>query len=758
MKKVVLIIAFFTVLILSYFVWSELENVRSQSGDNLAYVPQNSEMIVSVEDVPQLLIKLEENLAIWDDVKEYADFVSCQSLYTKTISKFDVLASQGVIFSTLKNGEKKDWLMIASGIERDKEQSSVIKKFQEFEYDEYETEGSKLYYFQHNTTQYFSSSMLAIQEAINSVINESFFNYSENKLKVQRLSGSDFYVISHSEKNKEWKESDGFVKRDRVELISSVNSSNNQSLRLWEKLPENYFSDFFTLKIDSLKLNVLSGEIGRVQSEDSEIAIVVGLSKSLKYSLVSESITYDSLNQKRMSLSKFTLKSLLGEAVNLNSMSDSIFGIEDVDFILFSSDIKALNTLYFDLKKNENVDRKIQTEKLSKLSKKKFNESLILEDKLYTSNNGQAIRKVVVRKQGNSIKSIEEYSFKTSFTSNLSQLFTIRNHRTNNFETLVLDANDQLSLVDVNGKVKWTTQLDGKIIDGVSQIDIFKNGKLQILFNTKSKIYLLDILGRNVDNFPINLSGVATNQIVALDYERTKNYRLLIATNKGIFNYDATGKRVSGFKFIRANLNVKGVIRHTVLSGNDYIMFNDEKGKLYFLNRKGEERYQSGVNIQTKDAFSTFRVAGSMSSSSVYTLNDSKVLTEYLLTSEGKSTIKDSTILKKISQTKSGKKYIIGIADRSVNIYTQTGNLVREISCDFEPNSVVSSIKTSQEGKLLILSKTNDLYVFDLYSDSFEDAYHGISSSPLINDFDGDGQQEIVLVQDGKDLYSYPIK
>ena len=130
-------------------------------------------------------------------------------------------------------------------------------------------------------------------------------------------------------------------------------------MRLWEKLPKNYFSDFFTLKIDSLKLNVLSGEIGIVQSEKSETAIVVGLSKSLKYSIVSESITYDSLNQKRMSLSKTMLQSLLGETVNLESMSDSIFGIEDVDFALFSSDKKALNTLYFDLKKNENIEEEV---------------------------------------------------------------------------------------------------------------------------------------------------------------------------------------------------------------------------------------------------------------------------------------------------------------------------------------------------------------------------------------------------------------
>ena len=156
------------------------------------------------------------------------------------------------------------------------------------------------------------------------------------------------------------------------------------------------------------------------------------------------------------------------------------------------------------------------------------------------------------------------------------------------------------------------------------------------------------------------------------------------------------------------------------------------------------------------DAFESFKISNSISSSNVYALNENQQLSEFSLSGSIDALVKDSTILNVLSQSNSSKKYMIGLADRSVNMYTKTGNLVREIPCDFEPVSVVSSVKTSQEGVLLVMSNSNDLYIFDLYSDSFIDALYDVSISPLVKTIDG--KKEILVIQKEKNLRTYLIK
>ena len=50
----------------------------------------------------------------------------------------------------------------------------------------------------------------------------------------------------------------------------------------------------------------------------------------------------------------------------------------------------------------------------------------------------------------------------------------------------------------------------------VHQIDLYKNGKLQLLFNTQSKLHLIDRNGNNVEQFPIGLVAKATNGLFVL--------------------------------------------------------------------------------------------------------------------------------------------------------------------------------------------------------------------------------------------------
>ena len=89
--------------------------------------------------------------------------------------------------------------------------------------------------------------------------------------------------------------------------------------------------------------------------------------------------------------------------------------------------------------------------------------------------------------------------------------YIVLNHYTGNKEVLVQDAADNLMLFGTNGKILWKRHLPEKILGQVHQIDFYKNNKLQLLFNTRGYIFLIDRNGKDVENYPIKFKSPATN-------------------------------------------------------------------------------------------------------------------------------------------------------------------------------------------------------------------------------------------------------
>lgn len=168
----------------------------------------------------------------------------------------------------------------------------------------------------------------------------------------------------------------------------------------------------------------------------------------------------------------------------------------------------------------------------------------------------------------------------------------MKNHRTNTLEILVEDSTNTIHLIGATGKVKWSKSIKETIIGKVKQIDIYKNNKFQMLFNTASKIHLLDINGNEVAGFPIKLPEQVTNSVSVFDYDNNKNYRFAIATiDKKIRLYDNEAKTVKGWNAPTTKALVVDNIRHFRINGKDYIFTTDIAGDTYFWERKGSVRY-----------------------------------------------------------------------------------------------------------------------------------------------------------------------
>ena len=167
----------------------------------------------------------------------------------------------------------------------------------------------------------------------------------------------------------------------------------------------------------------------------------------------------------------------------------------------------------------------------------------------------------------------------------------VLNHYSKNSEIFIQDDNNQIYLIDKSGNVLWKKELDGQILGDVQQVDIYKNNKLQLLFNTRTHLHMLDRKGRDVEQYPIKLKSAATNGLKAFDYDKNKKYRILIATEDGsIYNYDIYGKFVKGWECDKTAAPVYAPFSHLSFSGKDYIFFIDSNGKIYTVDRKGSER------------------------------------------------------------------------------------------------------------------------------------------------------------------------
>ncbi|MBI9054998.1 MAG: DUF3352 domain-containing protein [Bacteroidales bacterium] len=183
-------------------------------------------------------------------------------------------------------------------------------------------------------------------------------------------------------------------------------------------------------------------------------------------------------------------------------------------------------------------------------------------------------------------------------TAIASKPVLVTNHYTKENEIFVQDLNNKIYLINKVGRILWKLQLNEKINSEISQIDFYKNGKLQLLFSTKNKIHLIDRKGNYVERYPVKLRSPSTAGIALFDYDKTLDYRMFIpCENKNVYLYNIEGSLINGWEFGQTDTWVTKPLQHFRVNTNDYLIFAD-KYRVYILNRKGKER----INVKTQFA------------------------------------------------------------------------------------------------------------------------------------------------------------
>ena len=195
--------------------------------------------------------------------------------------------------------------------------------------------------------------------------------------------------------------------------------------------------------------------------------------------------------------------------------------------------------------------------------------------------------------------------------------FFFINHNTGAREIFIQDLKNNIYLINAAGRVLWKVPLREKINGSVYMVDIYKNGRNQILFAGKEYLHIIDRNGNYVERFPVKLRSSATNSLALFDYDNNNNYRLLIAgEDKQIYAYDITGSIVKGWNLFKTGSEVASEISWLRVSGKDYLVVSDQNS-VYFLDRTGNKR------LSLKDAVnrspgSTLRLVTGSSPSVVF--------------------------------------------------------------------------------------------------------------------------------------------
>ncbi len=174
----------------------------------------------------------------------------------------------------------------------------------------------------------------------------------------------------------------------------------------------------------------------------------------------------------------------------------------------------------------------------------------------------------------------------------------VTNHNTGELEVFVQDANNNIYLINRAGKVLWKKAIDGAIMGDVYQVDLYKNNKLQLIFNTQQKVYLFDRNGEYVEQFPVALTAKAVNGMFLMGDKQSFQYFVACEDYK-VYGYTANGKPLQGWNPKPRVGTIPYPLQFTTSQGKEYLILTNKDGTLLFYNRNGD-RIEKPIRLEAE--------------------------------------------------------------------------------------------------------------------------------------------------------------
>ncbi len=340
------------------------------------------------------------------------------------------------------------------------------------------------------------------------------------------------------------------------------------------------------------------------------------------------------------------------------------------------------------------------------------------------------------------------------------QPYFVKDHRTNNLKIVAFDTLNNMYLIDHEGNIDWKLNIGEKVISDVHTVDFYKNGKIQYLFNTENRIYLIDLLGRDVEGYPIDLKDKATNGLAVFDYDNNREYRIMLAMDDNrVYNFDIEGKKIDGWKKPLSKARVLRPVEHLRDGGKDYIIIADSEGNVSINDRRGKSRINLKSNLVNAKR-SGFYVNETNNKGAILTTDANGKLT--YISSNGKL---DHTDFGNFSENhyflyedfdnKGGRDFIF-LDGNELQVFDRFKNLMFSRKFENEINSSPVIIPVSSSEKLIgvVSEASGKIYLFDKNGNLLSTPDHIGKTQILIGSLNRDGQLNMI-VGSGNTIYNY---
>lgn len=318
----------------------------------------------------------------------------------------------------------------------------------------------------------------------------------------------------------------------------------------------------------------------------------------------------------------------------------------------------------------------------------------------------------------------------------------VKNHITKQKEIVVQDIRNNLYLISNKGKILWKKQLPGAILGTIKQIDIYKNGRLQLAFATSNSVYVIDRNGNDVAPFPVKFNDGITQPLAVFDYDKNKNYRLLVTQGKTVLMYDVKAKIVNGFTFKSANNTIICQPKHFRIGSKDYITIKTQN-KLYILDRTGKTR----ITPKTVSSYSN-QPMFLYNNNFTTTTSDGNLIT---IDTRGNTSIKNLNLSEKHHLETSSKTLVV-LDDNKLSIKKKNTEL------DYGDYSAPSLFYINDKIYVAITdTQAHKIYLYDSQSKLLPNFPVYGNSSIILDNIDKDRNLEFVSKGENNSIILYQI-
>lgn len=171
----------------------------------------------------------------------------------------------------------------------------------------------------------------------------------------------------------------------------------------------------------------------------------------------------------------------------------------------------------------------------------------------------------------------------------------VLNVNTQEKEIFTQDTAGNIYLLNKGGEILFTRPIEEPIIGNVYQLDYYKSGKLQYIFNTASQVFIIDRFGNDVASYPLRLSCRATAGLTLTYQSASRTYNYYVpCENEAVYGYEGTGRPLPGWS-PRAMVGLCTKPLQPVKHNNaDCLLAFTEDGKLLLMDERG--KWLWGIN------------------------------------------------------------------------------------------------------------------------------------------------------------------